>query len=80
MESRPRFPFRALLAWVALVADLGALALLLLSTASILLKAGVVGLEAFGAYTLVVWYLGRRHEWQQLARLNQTKGRDGAHP
>ena len=63
--SRPKFPTRAFLAWIAIVADLGGTAGLIIADVPLALKVGVGALEAIGFYTIVVFYLGRRRKWSR---------------
>jgi hypothetical protein len=65
MESRPNFPIRALLAWLAVVADLGGTAGLFIADVPLALKVAVDTLEAIGFYTILVYYLGRKREWDR---------------
>lgn len=65
MDSRPKFPTRAFLAWIAIVADVGGTAGLFIADVPLALKAGVGALEAIGFYTILVFYLGRRREWSR---------------
>jgi hypothetical protein len=65
MESKPTFPWTAVVAWIAIVTDLGATALLLFSDAPTSLKLAVTGVQCLGVYTITIWHLGRRHAWHQ---------------
>jgi hypothetical protein len=47
-------------AWIALIADLGATAALVLSNAPAPLRIGVPSLQALGGYTILIWYVARR--------------------
>lgn len=68
MEPRPELPTRAILRWLAIVADLGGTAWLGMSNAPLVLKLGVGGLELLGLYTIAIWYLARRHDWARRVR------------
>jgi hypothetical protein len=65
VEPRPELPVRAVFRWLAVVADVGALAWLSLSNAPIILKVAVGGLELLGLYTIGVWYVAQRYDWAQ---------------
>ena len=73
MASRPRFPARAFIAWLAVVADVGGTGGLFVSGAPLALKVAVGALEAIGFYTIVVFYLGRRREWARLGSSIERK-------
>lgn len=68
MESRPKFPTRAFLIWIAIVADLGGTVGLFIADVPVALKIGVGALEIIGFYTILVFYLGRRREWSRVGR------------
>ncbi len=68
MEPRPELPTRAIVRWFAIVADLGGTAWLGMSSAPLVLKVGVGGLELLGLYTISIWYLARRREWARRVR------------
>jgi hypothetical protein len=61
MATQPNPLLRAILAWLAIVADLGGTAWLMTSDAPLELKLTVGVLEFLGTYTIVVWFLARRH-------------------
>src|ERR1700679_741910 len=63
MPERPKFPAALLLTWLAVVAAGIALFWLVKSGQPLYLKLGVGGAEAVGAFTIVVFYLGRLREW-----------------
>lgn len=68
MDSRPKFPMRAFLTWIAIVADLGGTAGLFIADVPLALKVGVGALEALGFYTILVFHLGRRRQWDRSVR------------
>jgi len=68
MDGQPKFPTRAVLTWIAIVADLGGTAGLFIADVPVALKVTVGALEGLGFYTILVFHLGRRREWDRSQR------------
>jgi hypothetical protein len=58
-----------MLAWSALVADVAATAWLNTADVALWLKLVVDGLEVFGSYTILVYYLGRLKQFNESRQL-----------
>lgn len=66
MPHRPPDASRLLRSWHAVVADGIAVLWFLSSNSAMTLKIVVAGVVLFGAQAILIFQLGRRHEWQRL--------------
>ncbi len=75
MPRRPKFPGKALLAWLTVNAHVivvGALFGVFKTTAS---KLGMAGFDASGIFIITALFLGRLYEWNRLKSLLKKRER-----
>jgi hypothetical protein len=67
VPERPQAPFGPLVTWIAIVADVAALVILMRSGQPLWLKLSITGVDVLGVFAIVGFFLGRRREWVLLA-------------